>query len=52
VPINSDLGFHYYYTGQYEEALKQLKFVLELDGKHSVSTAGLSGVTAMVRLPG
>ena len=31
VPINSDLGFHYYYTGQYEEALKQLKFVLELD---------------------
>jgi DNA-binding winged helix-turn-helix (wHTH) protein/Tfp pilus assembly protein PilF len=31
VPINSDLGFHYYYTGQYEEALKQLTFVLELD---------------------
>jgi DNA-binding winged helix-turn-helix (wHTH) protein len=31
VSINSDLGFHYYYTGQYEEALKQLKFVLELE---------------------
>jgi len=31
VPINSDLGFHYYYTGQYDEALKQLKFVLQLD---------------------
>jgi DNA-binding winged helix-turn-helix (wHTH) protein len=31
VSINSDLGFHYYYTGQYDEALKQLKFVLELD---------------------
>lgn len=31
VPINCDLGFHYYYTGQYDEALKQLRFVLELD---------------------
>jgi DNA-binding winged helix-turn-helix (wHTH) protein len=30
LPINSDLGFHYYYTGQYDEAVKQLKFVLEL----------------------
>jgi tetratricopeptide (TPR) repeat protein len=30
VPINSDLGFHYYYTGQYDEAVKQLKFVLEM----------------------
>lgn len=30
LPINSDLGFHYYYTGQYEEAVKQLKFVLEM----------------------
>lgn len=29
--INSDLGFHYYYTGQYDEAVKQLKFVLELN---------------------
>ena len=28
--INSDLGFHYYYTGQYDEAVKQLKFVLEM----------------------
>lgn len=32
LPINSDLGFHYYYTGQYDEAVKQLKFVLELNG--------------------
>jgi tetratricopeptide (TPR) repeat protein len=31
VPINCDLGFHYYYTSQYDEALKQLKFVLELN---------------------
>ena len=31
VPINTDLGFHYYYTGQYEEALKQLKFVLAMN---------------------
>jgi DNA-binding winged helix-turn-helix (wHTH) protein/Tfp pilus assembly protein PilF len=31
LPINSDLGFHCYYTGQYEEAVKQLKFVLELN---------------------
>jgi DNA-binding winged helix-turn-helix (wHTH) protein len=31
LPINSDLGFHYYYTGQYDEAAKQLKFVLELN---------------------
>src|SRR5262249_23285631 len=30
LPINSDLGFHYYYTGQYDEAVKQLKFVLEI----------------------
>src|SRR5262249_5597610 len=30
MPINSDLGFHYYYTGQYDEAVKQLKFVLEM----------------------
>jgi DNA-binding winged helix-turn-helix (wHTH) protein/TolB-like protein/Flp pilus assembly protein TadD len=29
--INTDLGFHYYYTGQYDEAVKQLKFVLELN---------------------
>jgi DNA-binding winged helix-turn-helix (wHTH) protein len=31
LPINSDLGFHYYYTGQYDEAVKQLTFVLEMD---------------------
>ena len=31
LPINTDLGFHYYYTGQYEEALKQLKFVLAMN---------------------
>jgi serine/threonine-protein kinase len=29
--INSDLGFHHYYTGQYDEAVKQLKFVLEMN---------------------
>lgn len=31
MPVNSDLGFHYYYTGRYDEAVKQLKFVLELN---------------------
>ena len=31
LPVNSDLGFHYYYTGRYGEAVKQLKFVLELN---------------------
>jgi serine/threonine-protein kinase len=31
LPINTDLGFHYYYTAQYDEAAKQLKFVLELN---------------------
>ena len=31
LPVNSDLGFHYYYTGRYPEAVKQLKFVLELN---------------------
>jgi DNA-binding winged helix-turn-helix (wHTH) protein/Flp pilus assembly protein TadD len=31
LPINSDLGFYYYYTGQYDEAVKQLKFVLEMN---------------------
>ena len=29
LPINSDIGFHHYYTGRYDEAVKQLKFVLE-----------------------
>jgi tetratricopeptide (TPR) repeat protein len=31
VPINSDVGFHYYYSGQYDEAVKQLRFVLEMN---------------------
>jgi len=26
--INSDVGFHHFYTGRYEEAVKQLEFVL------------------------
>jgi DNA-binding winged helix-turn-helix (wHTH) protein len=28
--INTDLGFHYYYTGQYHEAVKQLRSVLAM----------------------
>lgn len=28
--INTDLGFHYYYTGRYADAAKQLKLVLEM----------------------
>jgi tetratricopeptide (TPR) repeat protein len=32
LPINTDLGFHYYYTRQYDEAVKQLEFVLEMKG--------------------
>ncbi len=30
LPINTDLGFHYYYTGQYAEAVKQLQSVLAM----------------------
>jgi DNA-binding winged helix-turn-helix (wHTH) protein/Flp pilus assembly protein TadD len=33
VPFNSDLGFHHYYAGQYDEAVKQLTFVLEMNPK-------------------
>lgn len=29
--INTDLGFHYYYTRQYDEAIKQLESVLAMD---------------------
>ncbi len=29
--INTDIGFHYYYTGQYEEAIKQLQSVLAMN---------------------
>jgi tetratricopeptide (TPR) repeat protein len=29
--VNTDLGFHYYYTGQYDEAVKQLQFVLQMN---------------------
>lgn len=29
--INSDLGFHHYYAGRYDEAVKQLKFVLAMN---------------------
>lgn len=31
LPINTDLGFHHYYTGRYQEAIKQLKSVLAMD---------------------
>jgi len=31
LPVNTDLGFHYYYTGQYEEAVRQLKSVLAMN---------------------
>jgi DNA-binding winged helix-turn-helix (wHTH) protein len=31
LPINTDIGFCHYYAGQYEEAVKQLKFVLEMN---------------------
>jgi DNA-binding winged helix-turn-helix (wHTH) protein/TolB-like protein/tetratricopeptide (TPR) repeat protein len=29
--VNTDLGFYYYYTAQYEEAVKQLLLVLEMN---------------------
>ncbi|MFL5088694.1 MAG: tetratricopeptide repeat protein, partial [Xanthobacteraceae bacterium] len=29
--VNTDLGFHYYYTGQYDEAVKQLQLVLQMN---------------------
>lgn len=28
--VNTDLGFHYYYTGHYDQAVKQLKLILEM----------------------
>jgi DNA-binding winged helix-turn-helix (wHTH) protein/TolB-like protein len=31
LPINTDLGFCYYYSGRYEEALKQLDLVLAMN---------------------
>lgn len=31
IPINTDIGFHHYYARRYDEAVKQLKFVLEMD---------------------
>lgn len=31
LPVNTDLGFHYYYTAQYEEAVKQLRLVLDMN---------------------
>ena len=31
--INTDIGFCHYYTGQYEEAAKQLQFVIELSSE-------------------
>jgi len=30
LPVNTDLGFHYYYTRRYDDAVKQLKFVLNM----------------------
>lgn len=35
LPINTDIGFCHYYAGQYEEAAKQLQFVLELSSEFS-----------------
>lgn len=29
--VNTDLGFHYYYTRRYDDAAKQLKFVLDMN---------------------
>ena len=29
--VNTDLGFHYYYTRRYDDAVKQLKFVLDMN---------------------
>lgn len=31
LPVNTDIGFCRYYAGQYEEAVKQLQFVLEIN---------------------
>ena len=31
--INTDIGFCHYYAGQYQEAIKQLRFVLELNSE-------------------
>ena len=29
--VNTDLGFHFYYTRRYDDAVKQLKFVLDMN---------------------
>ena len=35
--INTDIGFHYYYTGQYAEAVKQLKAVLNMQADFALA---------------
>jgi tetratricopeptide (TPR) repeat protein len=35
LPINTDIGFCQYYAGQYDEAVKQLQFVLEISSDFS-----------------
>jgi DNA-binding winged helix-turn-helix (wHTH) protein len=35
LPINTDIGFCHYYAGQYNEAVKQLKFVLDINDEFS-----------------
>jgi tetratricopeptide (TPR) repeat protein len=35
--INTDVGFHYYYTGQYAEAVKQLNAVLNMKADFSLA---------------
>jgi DNA-binding winged helix-turn-helix (wHTH) protein/tetratricopeptide (TPR) repeat protein len=35
--INTDLGFHYYYTGRYDEAIKQLESVLTMSRDFSLA---------------
>jgi tetratricopeptide (TPR) repeat protein len=39
--INTDLGFHYYYTCQYDEAIKQLQSVLTMNHDFAPAHLGL-----------
>jgi len=47
--INTDVGFHYYYTGQYEEAIKQLQAVLDMNGNFALARIWLGRTFQQLR---
>lgn len=48
--INTDLGFYYYYTGQYDEAIKQLRSVLAMNPDFAPAHLWLGRSYQQVRL--